>query len=201
MYAHIHTPHCTVTCLSIHSISSCHSEKSFDLNESQVTTMTDITKIDVPITNGAKTLSPVSSEENLAKAKPISKENPKTSSFKGQPPPSARGRTSGYVEVVTTKDGKRCVRELGNTSSVDMESYQPFDQDGIQEQAARRTSMREQGHSYQNVAEIRRPRSVSSTRVSGTNDERNRMSIPNHTNRQQVTSADFQLSTVDDSDV
>ncbi|XP_064388131.1 uncharacterized protein LOC135336300 isoform X2 [Halichondria panicea] len=186
-----------VTCLSIHSIS----EKSFDLDESQVTTMTDITKIDVPVSNGAKLLSPVSSEENLAKAKPVSKDKPKTSPFKDQPQPSARGRTSGYVEVVTTKDGKRCVRELGNTSSVDMESYQPFHQDGIQEQAARRTSLREQGHSYQNVAEIRRPRSVSSTQACITNDERNRKSIPNQTNRQQITSADFQLSTVDDSEV
>ncbi len=184
-----------VTCPSIHSISSCHS----DLEESQVTTMTDITKLESSTNNGLTKLSPVSSEESLVKAKPAKDDKPKMSPFKAKPP-SGRRRTSGYVEVVTTKDGKRCVRELGPSVN-NSEATQLPHQNGI-EQSSRRISLREQGHSYQNVADIRRPRSALSSR--GTNSERltGRISFSGQSNQpNNVTCADFQLSTVDDSDV
>lgn len=154
--------------------------------------MTEVTKLD---SNGAIKLSPVSSEESLVKAKPERDEKPNTSPFKAKPSPSARGRTSGYVE-----DGKRCVRALG--SSVKLEAPQSPRQNGNPEEASRRVSLREQGHSYQNVAEIRRPRSALNSRGTSVGERlTSRMSIPSQNNWPQVTTADFQLSTVDDSDV
>ncbi len=158
--------------------------------------MTDIANPDV----SNRKLSPVSSEESIVKAMPINDEKPKTSPFKAKLPSSARGRTSGYVEVVTTKDGKRCVRELGHTSSVKEEMTQSPPQNGIREQAGRHISFREQGHSYQNVAEIRRPQSALTSRSTTGERLTSRTSVPSH-NWPNVSCADFQLSTVDDSDV
>ena len=162
--------------------------------------MTNIAKSDNH-TTGTMKLSTLSSEESLAKGTEMESEVTKPPPFKHQSPPSVRGRKSGYVEVVTTKDGKRCIRELDRALPQIAGASAPRDQ--IRGKSAERSPLQDQSHSYQNVAEIKRPKSASSARAVGILDDRvaDRKSWSNHSRVKQVTSADFQLSTVTDSDV
>ena len=161
--------------------------------------MTNINKSDTH-TTGAMKLSTLSSEESLNKsAEDVAKPSP----FNRPSSSSVRGRKSGYVEVVTTKDGKRCIRELDRAlpkvpvaAQKDMGVSPP--RDHIRGKSAERAPI--QDHSYQNVAEIKRPKSASSARVAGVLDIDHK-SRSNHSSMKKVTSADFQLSTVTDSDV
>lgn len=99
LYTHTHT----VTCPSICSISSCHTDKSYDYDQSQVTTMTDISQTNastnIPVHKKSASLS---LEDCLGKNKGEGKLQHVSTSQK---------RTSGYVEIVTAKDGKRYIKD------------------------------------------------------------------------------------------
>ena len=157
--------------------------------------MTDITKVDsTDETKESKSQKPSkgshSSEESLVKLKEMSSGG---KTWTGDSVSlTSRRRASGYVQVLTSKDGKKYVREDGRVEHVSpVAGYNVTDQ-------PMGDPSKEHFHSYQNVSDIRRPASASSKSCHALDVDTGNVST-SVTGRNKVSSADFQLSTTTDS--